>query len=126
MYLSSVIVRGFRASAAGELSCSFPGRFSVLLGANNAGKTTVCDALYLAHPHRFPQLARPSVAVLGNSPRTIEVNFEFEKDGHEGPFGESLLAQSQPPPRWSRHSSGLSDPFGQSGSRTDTMSTKPA
>ncbi len=102
MYLSSVIVRGFRASAAGELSCSFPGRFSVLLGANNAGKTTVCDALYLAHPHRFPQFARPSVAVLGDTPRTIEVNFEFEKDGHEGPFGESLLAQSQPPPRWSR------------------------
>ena len=74
----------------------------MLLGAHKAGKTTVCVALYIAHPHRFPQLPQPSAAVLGDTPRATEVNFEFEKDGYEGPFGESLLAQSQPPPRWSR------------------------
>lgn len=102
MHLSSVTVRGFRAGANEDFTCTFPGRFSVLLGANNAGKTTVCDALYLAHPHRFPQLPRPSIAVLGDAPRTIEVNFDFEKDGPEGPLGESLLSQSQLPPRWSR------------------------
>ena len=49
MYLSSVTIRGFRAGASRELTCTFPGRFSVLLGPNNAGKTTVCDGLYLAH-----------------------------------------------------------------------------
>lgn len=95
-------ITGFRAGANDTLRCTFPGRFSVLLGANNAGKTTVCDALYLAHPHRFPQFPRPSVAALGDAPRTIDVAFEFEKDDGEGPLGQSLLAQSQPPPSWSR------------------------
>lgn len=102
MHLSSVTVRGFRAGANEEFTCTFPGRFSVLLGANNAGKTTVCDALYLAHPHRFPQLPRLSIAVLGDAPRSIDVSFDFEEDGPEGPLGESLLAQSQLPPLWSR------------------------
>ena len=95
-------VAGFRAGAIDTFTCTFPGRFSVLLGANNAGKTTVCDALYLAHPHRFPQLPRPSAAALGDAPRVIEVGFEFEKDDVEGPLGRSLLVQSQPPPSWSR------------------------
>ncbi len=102
MYLSTVSVAGFRAGANDTFTCTFPGRLSVLLGANNAGKTTVCDALYLAHPHRFPQLPRPSAAALGDAPRTIAVGFEFEKDDVEGPLGRSLLAQSQPPPSWSR------------------------
>ncbi|MDA8316353.1 MAG: hypothetical protein M0010_14470 [Actinomycetota bacterium] len=102
MYLSTVSVAGFRAGAIDTFTCTFPGRFSVLLGANNAGKTTVCDALYLAHPHRFPQLPRPSAAALGDAPRVIEVGFEFEKDDVEGPLGRSLLVQSQPPPSWSR------------------------
>ncbi|MCA1702174.1 MAG: AAA family ATPase [Actinobacteria bacterium] len=102
MYLSDVVVKGFRAGAQDDFGCTFPGRFSVLLGANNAGKTTVCDALYLAHPHVFPRLARPSVAVLGDVPRVIEINFQFGGGGPEGPFGQSLIAQSQPPPHWSR------------------------
>jgi len=103
VYLSRLVIRGFRAGALHDLSCTFPGRFSVLVGPNNAGKTTVCDALYLAHPHRFPQLPRPSVAALGDNPRAIEVNFEFGGEGSEGPLGESLIAQSQIPPRWSRY-----------------------
>lgn len=102
MYLSTVTVRGFRAGASQDLTCTFPGRFSVLLGPNNAGKTTVCDALYLAHPHRFPQLLRPSVAVLGDPPRGIDIDFRFGGEGPEGPLGTSLIAQSQQPPRWSR------------------------
>jgi putative ATP-dependent endonuclease of OLD family len=102
VYLSTVSVTGFRAGATDTFACTFPGRFGVLLGANNAGKTTVCDALYLAHPHRFPQLPRPSVAALGDAPRTIDIAFAFEKDDIEGPLGKSLLAQSQPPPGWSR------------------------
>jgi putative ATP-dependent endonuclease of OLD family len=102
VYLSTVTVKGFRAGAARDFTCLFPGRFAVILGPNNAGKTTVCDALYLAHPHRFPQLRRPSAAVLGDPPREIGVAFEFGGGGMEGPLGESLIAQSQAPPRWSR------------------------
>lgn len=102
MYLSSVTVKGFRASAVAELSCSFPGRFSVIVGPNNIGKTTICDALYLAHPHRFPQLQRPSIAALGAGQRSISVAFEFGGEGPEGPLGQSLLDQSLTPPSWSR------------------------
>lgn len=97
-----VTVRGFRAGAARDFTCFFPGRFAVLLGPNNAGKTTVCDALYLAHSHSFPQLRRPPAVVLGDPPREINVAFEFGGGGVEGPLGESLIAQSQAPPRWSR------------------------
>jgi putative ATP-dependent endonuclease of the OLD family len=102
LYLSTVTVKGFRAGAARDLTCLFPRRFAVLLGPNNAGKTTVCDALYLAHPHVFPQLRRASAAVLGDPPREIDVAFEFGGGGAEGPLGESLIARSQAPPRWSR------------------------
>ncbi len=102
MYLSTVSVEGFRAGASSELACRFPGRFSVLVGANNAGKTTVCDALYLAHVHRFPQVPRPSVSNLGDPPRSISIDFEFGGEGLEGPLGEALLAQSQQPPKWKR------------------------
>ena len=102
MYLSTVTVKGFRASAEVEVSCSFPGRFSVLIGPNNVGKTTVCDALYLAHPHVFPRLQRPTTAALGSSPRAIEVKFEFGGEGPEGPLGQSLIEQSLGPPSWSR------------------------
>jgi len=102
VYLSSVTIEGFRAAAGGAFTCRFPDRFSVLLGQNNAGKTTVCDALYLAHPHTFPSLRRPSAAVLGPNPRTIDIQFEFGGHGVEGPLGSSLLARSEGPPRWTR------------------------
>jgi putative ATP-dependent endonuclease of OLD family len=102
VFLSKITVQGFRASAAADLTCTFPGRFSVLLGPNNAGKTTVCDALYLAHLHRFPQLRQQSAAVLGDAPRVINVEFNFGGEGPEGPLGSSLIAQSQVAPHWSR------------------------
>lgn len=102
MYLSAVTVEGFRASAAAAFTCRFPDRFSVLLGQNNAGKTTVCDALYLAHVHAFPGLRRPSSAVLGDNPRTIDVEFAFGGLGPEGPLGSSLLGRSEGPPGWTR------------------------
>lgn len=104
MFLRRVSVRGFRAAAASELTCHFPGRFSLLLGANNAGKTTVADALYLAHSHAFPQVARPSAAVLGAmTPREIDVEFSFAPPGEpESALGASLAATSTPPPIWTR------------------------
>ena len=97
MYLRRVAVRGFRSAAAGAVVCEFPGRFSLLIGSNNAGKTTITDALYLAHPHNFPQLPRPSVAVLGSAPREVEVQYAFNKNGEgESPLGKTLVAE----PTW--------------------------
>ncbi|WP_331749818.1 AAA family ATPase (plasmid) [Streptomyces sp. NBC_01707] len=90
MYLSRVRVSGLRASAEGEIDCPLPGRFSVLIGANGAGKTTVTDALYLAHTSRFPLLPRQGAAALGRE-ASVEVQYTFEDSaGHEGPLGRSL------------------------------------
>ncbi|MGQ4479343.1 ATP-dependent nuclease [Streptomyces sp. SAS_276] len=92
MYLSRVKVSGLRASAEGEIDCRIPGRFSVLIGANGAGKTTVTDALYLAHTSRFPLLPRQGAAALpsGGAPG-IEVQYDLEETaGSEGPLGQSL------------------------------------
>ncbi|MGW4757512.1 ATP-dependent nuclease [Streptomyces chartreusis] len=85
-------VSGLRASAEGEIDCRIPGRFSVLLGANGAGKTTVTDALYLAHTSRFPLLPRQSAAVLpGGGAPGIEVQYSLEAAAdREGPLGQSL------------------------------------
>ncbi len=99
MYIEQVVVNGYRASAKNSIECRFPARFSVLLGANNSGKTTLCEALYYAHPHAFPTIPRPSSALLGDNPRTIDIRFQFEQDpSHEGPLGQSLLD----PPKWTR------------------------
>lgn len=104
MYLSSVTVEGFRASATGSLTCTFPGRFSILVGANASGKTTVSDALYLGHGHTFPQLPRPSVATLSETtPRSIDVAFTYSSPPDvEGSLGSSLLATGAMAPAWSR------------------------
>ncbi len=104
MYLQRVGVRGFRAAADHDLTCEFPGRFALLIGANNAGKSTVCEALYLAHPRTFPQIMRPTVAVFGpHTPREIEVEFAFSPAGDlESPLGQGLIATSTPPPAWTR------------------------
>ncbi|MFF7321203.1 AAA family ATPase [Streptomyces albogriseolus] len=92
LYLSRVKVSGLRASAEGEIDCEIPGRFSVLIGANGAGKTTVTDALYLAHTSRFPLLPRMGAAALpsGGTPG-IEVQYNLEESvDREGPLGQSL------------------------------------
>lgn len=103
MYLRRVSVSGFRAAGDGDITCEFPGRFSLLIGSNNAGKTTVADALYLAHPQRFPQLPSPSVAVLGGTPRGIAVTYAFS-DGEEadGTLGKTLQGRGLPAPAWER------------------------
>lgn len=104
MYLRRVTIDGFRASAGGAIVCELPGRFAALIGANNAGKTTVADGLYLGHPHNFPQLGRPSAATLSvATPREIDVEYAFSPAGEpESALGESLLAQGLPAPRWVR------------------------
>ncbi|GAA1937200.1 ATP-dependent nuclease [Amycolatopsis minnesotensis] len=105
MYLQRVAVRGFRAAADEELVCEFPGRFSLLVGANNAGKSTIADALYLAHPHSFPQISRPTVATLGVAPpRQIDVRYAFDsgEGADEGPVGQMLQNMAMPAPFWTR------------------------
>jgi putative ATP-dependent endonuclease of OLD family len=104
MYLRKLTVRGFRSAAATDLTCEFPGRFSLLLGANNAGKTTLADAAYLAHPQTFPRLPRPTAAVLARTdPREIEVEFAFSPpDDVESALGKALQSASLPPPAWVR------------------------
>jgi putative ATP-dependent endonuclease of OLD family len=95
VYLSKLTIRGLRASAGPELEVPIPGRFSVLVGANNAGKTTVCDAAYLGHTAVFPRLPRQSAAGLGSGTRSVDVEYSFEADpSAEGPLGRQLWAQS--------------------------------
>lgn len=91
MYMSRLSVRGFRASADHEIDVAFPGRFSLLLGANSSGKTTVCDAAFLGHTKRFPSLPRFSAASLGSGDRRIDLEYKFEVDAAtEGHLGKAL------------------------------------
>jgi putative ATP-dependent endonuclease of OLD family len=79
VYLQKVTVRGYRAASDDELVCEFPGRFSVLVGANGTGKTSIAEAMYLAHRHVFPQIPRPIAAALAPGvDRFIEVSYEYE------------------------------------------------
>jgi len=96
VYLSRLRVRGFRgANGDDPLEVSFPGRFSVLIGANGAGKTTACDAAQLAHTSVFPRPSWLSAAALGARPRSVHATYSFEKEGlPEGPLGTLLQAQS--------------------------------
>jgi putative ATP-dependent endonuclease of OLD family len=102
VHLRRVRVRGFRSAVDGDVVCEFPERFGLLIGSNNAGKTTVTDALYLAHPHRFPQLPRPSVAVLGPTPRDVVVEYAYDDVEVVGTLGWSLQNQALPAPSWMR------------------------
>ncbi|MFC9887601.1 ATP-dependent nuclease [Streptomyces pilosus] len=92
LYLNRVKVAGLRASAEGEIDCQLPGRFSVLIGANGAGKTTITDSLYLAHTSRFPLLPRQSSAVLGTGGTPgVEVQYRLEPAMEaEGPLGQHI------------------------------------
>ncbi|MEU3448233.1 AAA family ATPase [Streptomyces thermolilacinus] len=94
MHLSRIAVSGFRASVDGEMVCHLPGRFSVLIGANGVGKTTLTDALYLAHPgSRFPVLPRYGSATLApeRSTRTIKVEYRLgDSLAGEGRLGHQL------------------------------------
>lgn len=95
MHLSKLTVRGFRASAESDLEVSLPGRFSVLVGANAAGKTTVSDALYLGHSRTFPRLVPPSAATLGPGTRAIEIEYSYaDATDPEGPLGIQIQQQS--------------------------------
>lgn len=97
LHLSSLSIRGFRGADDNEpLVVSIPGRFSVLIGANGSGKTTVSDAAVLAHaPAVFPRGVSVSAAALGPRPRSVSVAYSYEPPGlPEGPLGTMLQLQS--------------------------------
>lgn len=81
MYLSKVVVHGFKAASSEPLVCELPGRFSVIAGANSAGKTTIIDSIVMAHRDVFPFTARPSAATLSSSvvSRTIDIEYALEE-----------------------------------------------
>jgi putative ATP-dependent endonuclease of OLD family len=95
VYLSRLTMRGFRVSANEDLDVVIPGRFSVLVGANSVGKTTIAEGLCLSHPRRFPALAPPSSAALGPPPRRISVEYTLNPDPTtESDLGRSLAFSS--------------------------------
>lgn len=102
MYLAKIVVDGFRAAAHGPLECELPGRFGVLLGPNSTGKSTITDALAIAHADVFPWKPRPSSAALTRDrPRMIEVRYQYE-DGETLPIWRERRAQGVPAPTWTR------------------------
>lgn len=97
MHLSKLTVRGFRASAEADIAVSFPGRFSVPVGANAVGKTTVSDALYLGHAKTFPRLPPPSASTLGTrgGTRAVDMEYHYAAAGdQEGPLGLQIQEQT--------------------------------
>jgi len=95
VYLSKLLVRGLRASAENDITVHLPGRFSVIVGTNSVGKTTVADAAYIVHTRTFPRLPRISSAGLGSGERLIEVEYSFEPPGKpEGPLGQQIQSQT--------------------------------
>lgn len=100
MYLSSVVVDGFRAATEGPLTCELPGRFAVLLGANATGKSTVSDAIALAHRTVFPWRPRSSDAVLSRSrDRVIHLTYKYE-DEEVLPIWQRRQASGAMAPQW--------------------------
>lgn len=103
MHLRRVTVEGFRAAARSPLTVEFPGRFSLVVGANGAGKTTVNDAIYWAHRERFPRLVAPDAAVLGPAPRSVSIEYELASGSNpEGALGQFLVATGGGAPVWKR------------------------
>lgn len=95
MHLSRVTVQGLRASAEQPIVVDLPGRFAILVGANGGGKTTVAEALYLAHARRFPALPPPSAAALGSGTRIVDIEYRFDSNPViEGPLGRQIAAQT--------------------------------
>ncbi len=101
MHLSKIEVHGLKAAAESMYVCELPGRFSVLTGANAAGKSTLVDAILLAHHDVFPFTPRPSSAVLSRAvpTRTIDITYA-NPSGVDSPLGRDLLAHGQPAPSW--------------------------
>jgi len=103
VYLKRIEVEGYRASANAPIVCELGGRFSLILGANGSGKTTINEAIALAHPQRFPRLAPIDATALGGAPRAVRVEYEFEAEAsQEGALGQFRKRQGLGAPKWGR------------------------
>ena len=103
MHLKRIEVRGYRASANPPIVCELPGRFSLILGANGSGKTTINEAIALAHPRSFPRLTPIDATALGPIPRMVRVTYEFESDAScEGALGVYRRRRGFSAPQWCR------------------------
>jgi putative ATP-dependent endonuclease of OLD family len=103
VHLRKVGIDGFRAAAKSPLSVEFPGRFSILVGANGVGKTTINDAIYWAHRERFPRLQPPDAATLGAAPRSVSIEYQLEAGtAQEGALGQFLTSIGGGAPAWTR------------------------
>lgn len=67
MHLKRIEVEGYRASANAPIGCELSGRFSLTLGANGSRKTTINEAIAVAHPRSFPRLAPIDAIALGST-----------------------------------------------------------
>lgn len=103
MFLKRVEVDGFRAADRTPLVCEFPGRFAVLLGANSTGKSTICDAMTLAHPDVFPWAPRATTAALSSTvtERLVTVEYGYEPV-EEVRTWEMRRAQHLDAPKWTK------------------------
>lgn len=100
MFLRSIRIEGFRSATPYPIEVEFPGRFAVLLGANGAGKTTINEAIALAHRERFPRMAPLDASTLGTAPRVVNTKYTFSPAGEEGPLGAALTARHTGAPAW--------------------------
>lgn len=101
MYLKHVQTHGFRAASVDPLRCELPGRFSVLLGGNGGGKTTLIDSIVLAHRDVFPGTQRPSAALLSKDVTARSIDIEYILETPEtSPLG-MLCDSSVKVPSWS-------------------------
>jgi putative ATP-dependent endonuclease of the OLD family len=79
VFLESVEIEGYRAATV-PLVVHFPGRLSVIVGGNNSGKTTICDAIYQALPNHFPPVRRPIADVVHLNTGSIRMSFSGSGD----------------------------------------------
>ncbi|TCO33062.1 putative ATP-dependent endonuclease of OLD family [Kribbella steppae] len=103
MHLRKMTVEGFRAAANSPVAVEFPGRFSLVVGSNGVGKTTINDSIYWAHRERFPRLTPPDASVLGPAPRSVTIEYQLEAAGQpEGALGQYLVSTGGGAPTWKR------------------------
>jgi len=98
VHLKQVVVHGLRAASENPYTVEIPGRFAVLAGANAGGKSTLVDAIVLAHHDVFPFTPRPSSAVLSTAvaTRTIDISYALPAED-PSPLGDMLAAHGTTP-----------------------------
>jgi putative ATP-dependent endonuclease of OLD family len=91
MHLAEVTVHGYRAATPDPLTCSIPGALPFSLDQTGRAKSTVSDALLLAHRDVFPTTPRPSTATLSSAvaSRLIETKYDLDPAA-ASPLGSAL------------------------------------